>query len=520
MSRAPRVVRVGSVVTTALILGVWPSLAAALTATTLSVTNSPDVFITELQTTSTTASEEFIEIYNNTDHDVDFADLANGGKDLWKLQFFSSTSTASGAPDWTKPSATVSLGGVIAAHDYFLLSSAQVQNAVTTVYKPGGIDPDQTYTARLSDTGGGLQLVDATSSVVTAHDRVVWQKPTDGQLLPDGVLATPTASGSLQRLPNEDGQYVQEDGSLAAFAPETQLSPKDAWAAPEVVQDPAQSNADDTSASGNPADGTATDSQDTGTPPATPADRAAQAEPVITELLPNPAAPQNDTDNEYVELYNPNTTTFDLTGYTLEAGTSTLHDFTFSEGASLPPQSYTAFFSSLTKVALANGGSQVRLLSADNEVVSESAAYTTASEGQAWAWDGSTWSWTTTPTPGAGNVFTVPLVAGSSKTAAPPVAAKSKAKVMGVSTTKKPAKKPSTKTTKKPAKKLAASAGTSQPGVAPDASQTTPIHPWTLAAIGVAAILYGVYEYRVDIQNYFHQRASNRAARRAARAEA
>lgn len=521
MSRVPRSLRVGIVALTALILGAFPAFVGAVTATTLSTVTSPDVFITELQTTNTTASEEFVEIYNNTDHDIDLADLANGGKDLWKLQFFSSTSTANGAPDWTKPSATLSLNGTISAHDYFLLSSAQVQNGVNVVYKPGSIDPDQTYTARLSDTGGGLQLVDVLGAATTAHDRVMWKQATASQVLPANVLPTPTVGASLQRLPNEDVEYVQDDGSLATFAVESQISPKDAWIAPDSAPSSDPSSATDPSqqidsAATSPASQTDTPAQpdDTATPQTT--NTAELSDPSITEALPNPAFPQTDEENEYIEVYNPNTASLDLKGYTLETGTTTLHDFTFTDNVLLAPQSYTAFYSVLTKIALANGGGQVRLLSPDKEVISESSPYLTAPEGQAWAWDGSTWQWTLTPTPGAANNITHPIAPAalntsntSAKTIKPAKATvkKSAAKVKGVSTVRtSKAKKTASKTSTPP-----------QSGSAQDAAQVTPIHPWTLAAIGGAAILYGVYEYRADIKNYFHQRAANRAARRAAR---
>jgi len=517
MSNIPRKLRVGVVAGAAISLAA-SSWVLAATTTVLQVAVTPDVFVTEIQTTNTTASEEFIELYNNTGNDIDLADATHSGKDPWKLQFFGATATATGLPDWTKPSATISLTGTITAHSYFLLSSAQMVNGALTTYKPGDIDPDQTYTARLSDSGGGLQLVDVAAAVSTVHDRAVWQKPVDGQLLPDGVLTAPAAGGSLQRLPNDMGEYVQEDDSLASFAPEALVSPKDAWTVPEEITDGQDSSSPDESDMA-PADGTASDVQDPGTSPGTSADRAAQLEPVISELLPNPAAPQNDTDNEFIELYNPNTTSFDLTGYTIEAGTTTLHDFTFTENASLPPLSYTAFFSSLTSIALANGGSQVRLLSSDNEVVSESSAYTTASEGQAWAWNGSSWQWTTTPTPGAGNIITLPAILTTSSTAIKSkTAAKSAAKVKGVSTTK--TKKAAPKSTKKTAKKTTSGTTSDQSGAAQDTSQVTPIHPWTLAMVGMAAILYGAYEYRTDLKNYFYQRFQNRAARRAARAEA
>ena len=81
------------------------------------LSSTPDVIITELQTSSSvSAGEEFIELYNNTDHDIDFADTAHQGKDIWKIQFFSSTKVVIPAFNWDPKSAgliTVALEAMV-----------------------------------------------------------------------------------------------------------------------------------------------------------------------------------------------------------------------------------------------------------------------------------------------------------------------------------------------------------------------------------------------------------------------
>ncbi len=136
----------------------------------------PEVLITELQTTNNTANEEFIELYNTTNQDIDLADSTHQSKNAYKLQFFSSVKMAIPGFRWdpkTSGLTTIILSKtdntplVIAAHSYFLIA--------TTGYKPGNVEPDFTYSSgHMSDAGGGLQLVSVswlgTASTLVAYN--------------------------------------------------------------------------------------------------------------------------------------------------------------------------------------------------------------------------------------------------------------------------------------------------------------------------------------------------------------
>ncbi|HSW36850.1 MAG TPA: lamin tail domain-containing protein [Candidatus Saccharimonadales bacterium] len=513
MPRVKTYLRVGFITAASLVLGVFQLHSLAAT-TTLTLAATPSIFITEIQTSNASAGEEFVKLYNATDQDIDFADALNQGQNVWKLQFYSSTTVANGNPDWTKPSASLTLTGVIAAHDYYLLSSAQTQNGASIVYRPGSIDPDQTYSPRLADSGGGLQLVDVSSSRTESHDRVMWHQPVAGQSLPSGVLPSPAPSSSLQRLTNEDGEYIERDGQLTNFAVESQISPKDTWTPPTPTDsntnDPSENSSDtgsSDSTSDSPNDNTVPETE-----PVETVNNLNLSPPEITELLPNPASPASDGMDEYVEVYNPNNTDFNLKGYTLETGTSTLHDFTFTSDTILPAGSYTAFYSKDTHLSLTNSGSQTRLLDPIGQTLNQTDIYPNAPDGQTWALNNEKWQWTTTPTPNAANLITTPAVAAISnkttsniKTASKKTTKTSKSKVLGANTTKP--KKPKSSKTALPATNLAAN----------PAALQTPIHPWTLALVALLALLYGAYEYRHDLKNRYLQFRRNRAASRADR---
>ncbi|HXR50045.1 MAG TPA: lamin tail domain-containing protein, partial [Verrucomicrobiae bacterium] len=204
----------------------------------------------------------------------------------------------------------------------------------------------------------------------------------------------------------------------------------------------------------------------------------------------------------FIELYNPNDVSFDLSDFSLQTGTTTLHEYTFPAGTSLPSKSYTAYYSAITKLSLSNSGGQVKLLDPYGNAVYATAAYDTANDGLTWALANGNWYWTTKPTAGAGNVMMQPPAQKSSgKQNAAAKAKSSKSKTAKLKSKKLKATK--TKAT------LASNNSSTTP--------TTPIHASILALVAGLALLYGAYEYRTDIKNrvyqlrrYFRVRAADR----------
>jgi hypothetical protein len=233
--------------------------------------------------------------------------------------------------------------------------------------------------------------------------------------------------------------------------------------------------------------------------------------PAITELLPNPAAPQTDSVDEFIELYNSNDVASDISSFALEVGTTTKHRYTLPAGTILPPKSWTPLYSAVTGLSMANSGGQAQLYNATGVVVATTGVYGTAPDGQAWMYDGSSWLWTTTPTPGAQNVTTV--VPTPSKKVTTATAAVKKTTAVKAAATTKAVKKTMVKAPK--AAKPAKASKTAFTSVA--ATARNPLHTGVLAAIGVFAISYGAYEYRSDIANKLHQLRNYRAARRSNR---
>jgi hypothetical protein len=517
MSRVTRLIRLGIVTIACVLIGTFPAIASAAAAPSTLLVNS-DVFITEFQTNGGVSSQEFIEIYNATDKEIIFDDSksAHPSGDVWKVQFFNSASVKPGAPVWsTAPTSSnsITLSGSVKPKQYYLLSS--------TGYNPGGTSADQYYDATsshlMTDTGGALQLLQIsagrTPMVQTTHDQVMWLAATTGISLAPDILPSPAAKLSLQRRPDENESYVRftsaPDGTasatLAGFMTESaEITPLEAWQPPlSVVPDPPTENSSD-------------GSEDVTGEVATPNDGLAS--PTITELLPNPASPLTDSDDEFIELYNPNNASFDLKGYSLEVGTTTHHSYVFTDDTVLPAASYQAFYSSDTKLSLTNGGSQARLRDPAGMILSETSVYGTAADNQSWIQTDGAWQWSTTATPGAENIISLPAVKAVAKATTKTAAVKKTAikTTAAKTTTKKAAKKA---TMKKPAAKKVKTTKKATISTAASIVPKPPIHTAILVAVATCAVLYGLYEYRHDISDKLRRLRRHRTAGPASREE-
>ncbi len=215
--------------------------------------------------------------------------------------------------------------------------------------------------------------------------------------------------------------------------------------------------------------------------------------PVINEMLPNPASPQTDADDEFIELYNPNESNFDLSGFKLAFGSTNPKKYTFPEGTVLKPKEFKAFTSGDTSISLSNTQAQVWLLDPNEKVINQSDPYAKAKDGQAWALDNGTWHWTSRPTPNEMNAMS-PIVTADAKS-------KSTAAVLGISDTNGSGSSTGSSTA-------------SEPGSLDD---TAPLHPSVLAVVGAGAVGYALYEYRHDAANRYHQLRRYLRHRRAVR---
>lgn len=360
---------------------------------------------------------------------------------------------------------------------------------------------DAVYTSKLSpslsDSGGRLELrrlttdTAAQTSIFQTIDETHWIKP--GKTAPplsdttELDLRQESGSGNSVWYHNPDWSEDWQVGELAdctlTFVSGSALLPLSSIVWPQADTNPPatiKSLADDASTSG----------------PFLPlADIGLQA-PQITELLPNPPGTGTDGTAEFIELYNPNTTVFDLSGFSLQTGLTTKHTYMFPAGTSLPSKSFAAFYSADTGLSLSNTSGQSDLLDPFGTVIAQTDPYGSVKDGMAWALAKSTWYWTVQPTPGTSNVIDQIVVSSGKQVSSKKTA--TAAAVKGAATT-------------------AATGVVNNMDTTTTAATSAPVHPGVLAAIVLAAVGYGVYEYRHDLENRIYQFRTNRAARRAAR---
>jgi len=120
----------------------------------------------------------------------------------------------------------------------------------------------------------------------------------------------------------------------------------------------------------------------------------------ISELLPNPSG--TETEAEFIELVNDGNQNISLNGWTVSDGSRT-----YTLSGEIASDGYQAFYNADTKISLNNSGDSV-ILSAPNGDSKDEVSYSgTAAEDTSWARQNSgDFAWTTSPTPGATNLFT------------------------------------------------------------------------------------------------------------------
>ncbi|TAL14150.1 lamin tail domain-containing protein [Patescibacteria group bacterium] len=128
----------------------------------------------------------------------------------------------------------------------------------------------------------------------------------------------------------------------------------------------------------------------------------------INEILANAAG--SDNGNEFIELYNPNDTFVDLSVYQLKIGINAPKFYSFPAGSTVEPHGYISFSDDDIPFTLVNSTSQVSLVSSDNQLIDESPAYSNPADDMAWALINGIWQYTNQPTPGSSNIVSVDIL--------------------------------------------------------------------------------------------------------------
>jgi hypothetical protein len=394
---------------------------------------SPNLVISHLQLgDAVSASDEFVEVYNNGQTDTDITN--------WCLYYASATSLQIGSK----------LGCFVPSGENFhlYLPSYSYAFAASTVLLQNqpNIGSDITFSAGLSGTAGHVRIVDAMTNEV---DRVGWGL---GAALPETLFATaPSAGNILQRKHVPSSQALQDTDNNSADFEVIPAMNSYTYGSLYEVEDictnilGVQATVPDgltTDGSGNclppPADlCTNIDGLQTEVPSGylLDADGLCQADACanldslqtsvpdgyylndqaicmldlkplrLNEILPNPVG--SDDGNEFIELFNPNNVAIDLTQYRLQIGSDTPKVYSFPATSVVPALGYSVFSNNDIAFTLVNSAGVISLISADNQIVDTPPPYSNAADGMAWALINGMWQYTNQPTPGSQNLPSV-----------------------------------------------------------------------------------------------------------------
>lgn len=126
----------------------------------------------------------------------------------------------------------------------------------------------------------------------------------------------------------------------------------------------------------------------------------------INEMLPN--ASGTDSGHEFIELYNPNTVDVSLAPYRLQVGTTSLKSYVFPSGSVVSAGGYAVFSDDDIAFTLVNTTGHVALMSADGQLIDDAPSYSDPYDGEVWELYGGTWQYSDQPTSGDANLPSLP----------------------------------------------------------------------------------------------------------------
>lgn len=408
------------------------------------VEESHPLLIVEIQTASiSSASDEFIELFNNTDQPIDGTNF--------RLQYRSA-----GGTDWLNKTV---INSTIEPRGRFLIATESL-----------GVPANITTGLGLAAAGGHLRVVQITDAGETDVDQLAWGT---AQFALSTPAAAPEAGQSLKRKLNEDGRFIDTDNDSQDFATASVPTPE---FSPAVITDPAEEPNENPADQESP-DGAADDPVTLeNTESVKTAVDSKQIE--LSELFIDPDQPALDSEDEFVELYNPNDEPVDLEGFIIETGSKYSYNFTLPN-ITIGAKQYLALYSLDTGLTLSNSGGGARVLSPAGEPIYEAPAYEKAKTDTSWANIGGSWQWTSKPTPNAANeAASKPSTTGS----------------LGSSSTRGRSSSNNT---------LAAGVASGERNIYedPPAANESQVDTAVVAGVGALALLYAGNEYRYDLAN-------------------
>lgn len=336
------------------------------------------IVISEIQISGESVYDEFVELYNPTDLEIDISG--------WDLK----RKTESGR----EHNVLNNIEGVIPAYGYFLIIPRANcgDNDNENCYKKTIVGDDEYTTNSFFANNNTVLLYNRDGILI---DKVGWGEAIDfeGEVINldlenNKSLERKIVSNVAQDTDNNKDDFILQDDPLPQNS--DVIVPQDDENSDEQENDDNEEEtvAEDDNNSDN-------DKQDVST---------ALRDIIVTEFLPNPE--DSDRDNEFIEIYNNDDTKVDLSGWVLEDKVGSIKKFIIPDDTEINIGKYKVFYSDETKITLNNSGDGVVLKNNENNIIDETLVSNAVQEEQSYARDkNGNWVLTLKPTPGRENVI-------------------------------------------------------------------------------------------------------------------
>lgn len=366
---------------------------AAIVVNNLEAENIEHILISEIQISGESTNDEFIELYNPTGADIDLKEW-----DLKKI-------TGNGSVQ----NIVTNIEGIIPASGYFLIVPRAKcgETGSESCYK-GTVEKDAEYTTgNYLAKDNAILLYDRNGNLV---DKVGWGAAIEFE--GEAFGNNPENSQSLERKVDA-GIMRDTDNNKDDFILQVAPTPKNTKSVLQNIGDSGsgpeggQTN-DQNQESANENNGTQNNGSPGGSSSSSSGSYAQNysAKIIITEFLPNPE--DNDTDNEFIEVYNAGSQDENIGGWTMDDKLGKTRSYSIPENTIIRVGEYKVFTSSETRIVLNNSGDGIVLKNRNGETINETPTSGAASEDVSYALkDDGIWAWTKRPTPGTKNIIEI-----------------------------------------------------------------------------------------------------------------
>lgn len=335
-------------------------LSITFVANTVSAESRSQIIINEIAWMGTTvsASDEWIELYNNTEKFISF--------DGWRLV----------ARDGTPK---INLSGAIPSYGFYLLERTDD----TTV---PNILADQIYTGAMGNTGETLELYNNFGNLIDSIDYDSGWLAGDNdtkqtaERKTDDVWQTSQNPGGTPKAKNS---IIVEENPLPPQEPQAQTETKDLTEgiSPLPQLPPIQK-------------------EETEINPETKSEDSYPSGIIINELLPSPEG--TDEEEEWIEIFNQGSKEINLSNWKITDITGATNAYVFPSKTIIRPGEFLVLFRPETKIVLNNSGDGLNLIQPNGKIL-DSVIYESAPIGQSYNRAEDSWVWADILTPGFPN---------------------------------------------------------------------------------------------------------------------